>query len=116
MTVRAALEPLPDTGCAIGTERKEHCETKVRLVDAERRKAEIEVALAGGTWRPASGRYAAPRVGEQWLPTRHDLRATTWARLETTMQKQVVPRSGEPLSDDAKFGEKYVSATVLRSK
>src|SRR5687768_12496954 len=31
---------------------------------------------------------------EQWLPTRHDLRATTWARLETTMQKQVLPRFG----------------------
>jgi hypothetical protein len=30
---------------------KQRCETKTRLVDAERRKAEIEVALAGGTWR-----------------------------------------------------------------
>ena len=30
---------------------KQHCETKMRLVDAERRKAEIEVALAGRTWR-----------------------------------------------------------------
>jgi hypothetical protein len=30
---------------------RQHCETKMRLVDAERRKAEIEVALAGGTWR-----------------------------------------------------------------
>jgi hypothetical protein len=35
---------------------KQHCETKMRLVDAERRKAEIEVALAGGTWRdPPAG-------------------------------------------------------------
>jgi site-specific recombinase XerD len=32
---------------------------------------------------------------EQWLPRRHDLRATTWARLETTMQKQVLPRFGQ---------------------
>jgi site-specific recombinase XerD len=31
---------------------------------------------------------------QQSLPTRHDLRATTWARLETTMQKQVLPRFG----------------------
>ena len=30
---------------------KQHGKTKMRLVDAERRKAEIEVALAGGTWR-----------------------------------------------------------------
>ena len=29
-----------------------------------------------------------------WLPTRLDLRPTTWARLETTMQKQVVPHFG----------------------
>jgi hypothetical protein len=30
---------------------KHHSETKTRLVDAERRKAEIEVALATATWR-----------------------------------------------------------------
>jgi hypothetical protein len=29
---------------------KHHSETKTRLVDAERRKAEIEVALASATW------------------------------------------------------------------
>ena len=39
---------------------KQHCETKMRLVDAERRKAEIEVALAGGTWHD-------PRRGEMRL-------------------------------------------------
>ncbi len=36
---------------------KHHSETKTRLVDAERRKAEIEVALATATWRD-------PRRGE----------------------------------------------------
>jgi hypothetical protein len=30
---------------------KHHSETKTRLVDAERRKAEIDVALATATWR-----------------------------------------------------------------
>jgi hypothetical protein len=30
---------------------KHHSETKTRLVDAERRKAEIEVTLATATWR-----------------------------------------------------------------
>ncbi|WP_232506541.1 tyrosine-type recombinase/integrase [Microlunatus flavus] len=30
-----------------------------------------------------------------WLPTRHDLRATTSARLEMTMAKQVLPRFGD---------------------
>jgi integrase len=75
---------------------KQHCETKVRLVDAERRKAEIEVALAGGTWRdPRRGDIRLHEWVEEWLPTRHDLRATTWARLETTMQKQVLPRFGD---------------------
>ena len=74
----------------------QHCETKMRLVDAERRKAEIEVALAGGTWRdPRRGDMRLHEWVEQWLPTRHDLRATTWARLETTMQKQVLPRFGD---------------------
>ena len=68
----------------------------MRLVDAERRKAEIEVALAGGTWRdPRRGEMRLHEWVEQWLPTRHDLRATTWARLETTMQKQVLPRFGD---------------------
>jgi hypothetical protein len=58
------------------------------LVDAERRKAEIEVALAGGIWRdPRRGDIRLSEWVEQWLPTRHDLRATTWARLETTMEK-----------------------------
>jgi integrase len=75
---------------------KHHSETKTRLVDAERRKAEIEVALAGGIWRDARrGDMRLYEWVEQWLPTRHDLRATTWARLETTMQKQVLPRFGD---------------------
>jgi hypothetical protein len=75
---------------------RQHCETKVRLVDAERRKAEIEVALARGTWRdPRRSDMRLHEWVEQWLPTRHDLRATTWARLETTMQKQVLPRFGD---------------------
>ena len=30
----------------------------------------------------------------EWVPTRHDLRATTLARLETTMSGQVLPRFG----------------------
>jgi integrase len=74
---------------------KHHSETKIRLVDAERRKAEIEVALAGGAWRdPRRGDMRLYEWAELWLPTRHDLRATTWARVETTMQKQVLPRFG----------------------
>jgi len=74
---------------------RQHCETKMRLVDAERRKAEIEVALAGATWHdPRRGEMRLHEWVELWLPTRHDLRATTWARLETTMQKQVLPRFG----------------------
>lgn len=75
---------------------REHSETKHRLVDAERRRAEIETELAGGTWRdPRRGRILLAAWAEQWVKTRHDLRATTWARLETTMGRQVLPRFGE---------------------
>ena len=75
---------------------KHHSETKTRLVDAERRKAEIEVALATATWRdPRRGELQSCANGRRaWLPTRLDLRPTTWARLETTMQKQVLPYFG----------------------
>ena len=74
---------------------RRHCETKMRLIDAERRKAEIELALAGGTWHhPCRGEMRLHERIELRLPTRHDLRATTWARLETTVQKQVLPRFG----------------------
>jgi hypothetical protein len=61
---------------------KHHSETKTRLVDAERRKAEIEVALATATWRdPRRGELTLAEWAEVWLPTRFDLRPTTWARL-----------------------------------
>jgi hypothetical protein len=74
---------------------KHHSETKTRLVDAERRKAEIEVALASATWRdPRRGELTLAEWAQAWLPTRFDLRPTTWARLETTMQKQVLPHFG----------------------
>jgi integrase len=75
---------------------KQHCETKTRLVDAERRKAEIEVALAGGPGVTLVGGRCLCMSGlSSGYPPRHDLRATTWARLETTMQKQVLPRFGD---------------------
>jgi integrase len=74
---------------------KHHSETKTKLVDAERRKAEIEVALATVTWRdPRRGELSLAEWAEVWLPTRLDLRPTTWARLETTMHKQVLPYFG----------------------
>ena len=72
-----------------------HSETKDRLVDAERRKAEIEMALATDRWRdPRRGDVLLSVWAEQWLPTRHDLRATTFARLEVTLANQVLPRFG----------------------
>ena len=74
---------------------RHHSETKTRLVDAERRKAEIEVALATATWRdPRRGEVSLAEWANAWLPTRLDLRPTTWARLETTMKKQVLPCFG----------------------
>ncbi len=72
-----------------------HVETKKRLIDAERRKAEIELELATDRWRdPRRGDILLRDWAEQWLPTRHDLRATTFDRLKLTMAKQVLPRFG----------------------
>jgi hypothetical protein len=74
---------------------KHHSETKIRLVDAERRKAEIEVALATETWRdPRRGELSLAEWADAWLPTRLDLRPTTRAGLQTTMKKQVLPHFG----------------------
>ena len=71
-----------------------HVETKKRLIDAERRKAEIELELATDRWRdPRRGDIRLDDWAEQWLPTRHDLRATTFNRLKLTMAKQVLPAS-----------------------
>src|SRR5829696_6497180 len=59
------------------------------------RRAEIEVALATATWQdPRRGELSLAEWAQAWLPTRFDLRPTTWARLETTMQKQVLPHFG----------------------
>jgi hypothetical protein len=71
----------------------------MRPVEAERRKTEIEVGLAGENWHdPVEGRSVcmsglSHEWVEHWLPTRHDLRATNWGRLETTVQKQSGPAS-----------------------
>jgi hypothetical protein len=60
-----------------------HSETKRRLVDAERRKAEIELDLANGLWRdPQRGQIRLEAWAAEWIKTRHDLRLTTRTRLE----------------------------------
>lgn len=75
---------------------KSHSETKDRLVDAERRKAEIELQLADGAWHdPRRGLLKLSTWVEWWLPSRHDLRPTTRARLEATIKSQVLPRFGD---------------------
>jgi integrase len=72
-----------------------HAETRRRLVDAERRKAEIEIELSNGTWLdPRRGEIRLAEWAAEWIETRHDLRITTWARLRTTMARQVLPRFG----------------------
>jgi len=51
------------------------------------------VELAIDRWRdPRRGDIRLEDWAEQWLPTRHDLRATTFNRLKLTMSKQVLPR------------------------
>lgn len=75
---------------------REHSETFGRLGDAERRKAELEVALGSGTWHdPRRGDVRLSVWAREWLPTRHDLRPTTRARLVTTMERQVLTRFGD---------------------
>jgi integrase len=74
---------------------KVHTETRRRLVDAERRKAELELELANGSWLdPRRGEIRLTVWAAEWIETRHDLRVTTWARLRTTMARQVLPRFG----------------------
>lgn len=74
---------------------REHSETKRRMVDAERRKAEIETELAGGVWRnPRRGDILLSEWADDWVQTRHDLRTTTRARLVTSMHSQVLPKFG----------------------
>ncbi len=74
---------------------QEHSETKRRLVDAERRVAELEVQMASGSWRdPRRGDVRLSAWAEDWVPTRHDLRASTRARLEMSMSGQVLPQFG----------------------
>jgi integrase len=71
-------------------------ETHARAVDADRRKAEIELELGNSAWRdPRHGDIPLQVWAEAWLPTRHDLRATTWARLEGVMRHQVLPHFGQ---------------------
>lgn len=71
-------------------------ESFARMLDAERRKLEVETALADGTWNdPRRGEIRLNDWAAAWLPTRHDLRATTQARLETTMKRQVLPAFGD---------------------
>ena len=75
---------------------REHSETMRRLADAERRKAEIETQLAGGTWRdPRRGEIRLSEWAPDWVSSRHDLRLSTRARLEITMRAQVLPRFGD---------------------
>ena len=76
---------------------KPHSETKRRLVDAERRKAEIELDVGSGLWRdPRHGEIRLEKWAAEWIQTRHDLRLTTRTRLEITLKVQVLPGSARP--------------------
>ena len=74
----------------------QHSEAATRLVDAERRRTEVERQLTTSTWHDARRGDVVLRTWvDQWLPTRHDLRATTKVRLEVTLNRQVLPRFGD---------------------
>ena len=75
---------------------KPHAETRRRLIDAERRKAEIEVELADSRWLdPRRGDVPLSLWAAEWVKTRHDLRPSTWARLGTSLRSQVLPKFGD---------------------
>lgn len=77
-----------------------------RLADAERRRSEIEHELATATWHDRRrGDLLLRDWVAAWLPTRHDLRATTWVRLEVTMNRQVLPRFGGTSLNDIANGD-----------
>lgn len=61
-----------------------HSETKRRMVDAERRRAEIELELTGGTWHdPRRGEIRLSVWAAEWLLTRTTsgpLRTRGWRR------------------------------------
>src|SRR3954451_8914746 len=83
-----------------------HSETFARRADVERRKSEIEQELATATWRdPRRGDLLLRTWVQSWLPTRHDLRATTKVRLEVTMNRQVLPRFGATALNDISNSE-----------
>lgn len=84
----------------------QHSETMARLADAERRRSEIEHELATATWHDRRrGDLLLRDWVAAWLPTRHDLRATTWVRLEVTMNRQVLPRFGGTSLNDIANGD-----------
>jgi hypothetical protein len=50
---------------------RQHSETKTRLVDAERRRAEIELSLAGATWQdPRRGDICLGEWAGEWMVKR----------------------------------------------
>jgi hypothetical protein len=51
--------------------------------------------FATETWRdPRRGELSFAEWAQTWLPTRFDLRPTTWARLETTNAEACLPYFG----------------------
>ena len=83
------------------TRGRHHSETFPRLADAERRRTEIAHELTTGTWHDRHrGDVPLFTWVAEWLPSRHDLRATTQVRLEVTMKNQVLPRFGDTALND----------------
>ena len=71
-----------------------HRETFARRDDAVRRRTEIEASLVSATWLdPAGARSRWPTGRRTGCPPGTTC-ATTWARLETTTERQLLPRFG----------------------
>ena len=75
---------------------RQHSETYSLRLTAGQRAAELSRELTEGTWRdPRRGELPLAEWVAEWVGTRHDLRATTRARLETTLRAQVLPAFGQ---------------------
>src|SRR5580765_7484882 len=78
-----------------GPDHRERSKTFERKVDADRWLSAQTSAIDRGTWLdPARSAVSLADWAADWVQTRHDLRETTRARLQTTLSVQVLPVFG----------------------
>jgi integrase len=75
-----------------GPDGKERTRTFERKTDAERWLVEVKSSINKGSWvDPARSAMRLEKWAAEWLPSRSDLRASSYARLESIVRLHVVP-------------------------